>query len=502
MLLLFLILLLIIISVGSYYSQRADSILIKKLTAPVTFTALTTVLVLLLVLIWQINGGFDGPFINNLLFEFSVSLPAVGPGGQLHFEATFLGILLASFVTLSMVLFLLVSLGEKQTEEFVNYPLLLLLTASYLGLFLSHNLILFLIFWELVLVLTYFAGSGRGGWRQQNIFAEPAVFKLICSSFFLIFIIFVYHHTVDLTGESNLSLDFLSQISLASNSSNLLFWSVLFSFLPVSLIFPFHSLLTRERKHNFLKRLSFTILLPLSTIYILNQFLLPVAGRSSWFLVTIASFGTVYGAVLALRSKNYSSSIEWVALTGYSGAFAALFIYKPTAAAASILLALAVSLVLLVMILLDHLIQIKKEDNNQVGLQYLFTADLHLCVLFGLILFSMTGLVGSAFFPVYLMILGELVTVGWLPVLFLLTAQFILTVYCFKLLVEHFPLNSTISLPLRGIKPALYIALVLLILAGLIPGRFLNPLVEDVREYLELEKMEQYSQQIKIYEES
>ncbi len=490
MLLLFLLLLPLILSVFCFYCRRSGSAQIKRLAAPITFTGLTTLLMLLLVLLWQVNRVSDSLFFNQMLLEFSIAWPEIGLGGKFHLKAHFVGLLMASFVSLSMILLLLISLEEKQIGELVNYPLLLLLTTSYLGLFLSQNLIAFLIFWELVLIFTHFANSSRNTLYQRDIFAAPAVLKLFCSSLLLLVIIIFSQHTGDLLGEANLSFEFLTELTNVTNNRGVIFYLILFAFLPVSLLFPFHSLLTRRQEQNFLERLSLIVLLPPATVYGLSRFLLPLLEDSRWILVTLASLGGFYGALLAFRATNYSSSIEWIAMAGFGSSFATLFVGKSTAAASAIFLALLVSLVLLAMILVDKIIKTRREEETCNGLQIIFTADWQLFILFGLILFSISGLVGSAFFPAYLLVLRELLLVGWLPAIFSLATQFLLTIYCLKLLYNNFPLDSTVNLSCRGIKPVLYILLVLLVLTGIIPGRFFTPLIEDVREYMALETVE------------
>ena len=118
---------------------------------------------------------------------------------------------------------------------------MLLLEAACIGSFISLDLVLFFLFFELTLVPSYFIISGWGFARRAYAAVKFFVYTFLGSAFLLVGIValaFVHQHQ---TGVLTFSLPVLEHTSLASTTGILLFLAFTAAFAVKAPLFPFHT---------------------------------------------------------------------------------------------------------------------------------------------------------------------------------------------------------------------------------------------------------------------
>ena len=207
------------------------------------------------------------------------------------------------------------ALRQKEGVRFFMI-LLLSLEAGTLGVFLALDTILFYIFWELMLIPTYFL---IGIWGQGNkIYATTkfVVYTLVGSLLMLVAIVtlsFMYydatHHlTFDIRELQHLRIDYGTQI-----------WMFLFFFLAFAIkvpVFPFHSWLAHTYVACPIPALVLlTGIMSKTGTYGLIRFVIPLFPEAvemmGWFVGGLAAFGMVYGAWAAIGQKDIKALVAW-----------------------------------------------------------------------------------------------------------------------------------------------------------------------------------------------
>ena len=233
-------------------------------------------------------------------------------------------------VVLTGVLFPIALLGPKVHKDLKAYTAwLLLLEAAMLGAFLSLDLFLFFVFFEVVLVPMYFLIGGWGYAARRYAALKFFVYTLVGSAFLLVgIVVLAVRHAPD--GPLTFDLIELSKTPGIAGS-HLLFLAFMVAFAVKVPVFPLHTWLPDA--HTEAPTAGSVILagvmLKLGTYGMLRFaiFLFPKAAKElAWLWLTLAVIGMVYGAVVAAMQKDLKRLVAYssVAHLGFIvlGAFA------------------------------------------------------------------------------------------------------------------------------------------------------------------------------------
>ncbi len=204
---------------------------------------------------------------------------------------------------------------EKYTKAFM--ALLLLLETAMLGAFVSIDLFLFYIFWELMLIPMYFLIGIWGGKNRIYAAVKFFIFTAVGSLLMLVAIIFVYYQAVqsgmDLSGFS--IADFY-KLSIAPELQTWLFAAFALSFAIKVPMFPVHTWLpdAHTEAPTAGSVILAAIMLKMGT-YGYVRFALPLFPEATQlfipYLSALAVIGIVYGALVAMMQDDVKKLVAY-----------------------------------------------------------------------------------------------------------------------------------------------------------------------------------------------
>ena len=201
---------------------------------------------------------------------------------------------------------------------------LLLLNTGILGALAAHDLFLFYVFWEVMLVPMYLVIGIWGGERRIYAAIKFFLFTMAGSLLMLLAIIWLAWTYYDLTGEWSFAYASLLQLQLPASTQVWLFAAFALSFAVKVPLVPLHTWLpdAHVEAPTGGSVILAGVLLKLGT-YGLLRFALPLfphaAERGRPLLVTLAVVGIVYGALVAWAQSDMKKLIAYssVAHLGY-----------------------------------------------------------------------------------------------------------------------------------------------------------------------------------------
>ena len=221
------------------------------------------------------------------------------------------------FVPLTAFLSVVVILVSWNSVRFLVKPYLaavLAFEAMVIGVFVSLDLFVFFIFWELMLVPSYFLIKlWGGGPDRQRAGSKYVMYMLTGSAPMLIGIILLGVNYNNVTGGSgaapSYSFDFptLLSVPVAPGLQTLIFFLLAFGFAVKGPLFPFHTWMPATLLEGPAGMGIFLVGLKLG-VYGFVRFvipLLPVASaRWLWLMVVLGLFASLYGALIAVAQPN------------------------------------------------------------------------------------------------------------------------------------------------------------------------------------------------------
>jgi NADH-quinone oxidoreductase subunit M len=226
-------------------------------------------------------------------------------------------------VAMTALLFPVAMLGPKvvgRAKSFVGW--MLLLEAACMGTFLSLDLFLFFIMFEITLVPGYFLISGWGGLRRNYAAMKFFIYTFAGSAFLFVGIISL----VFLVAPHNGGQDSFDLITLARYAQDipapdqkLIFLAFAVAFAVKIPLVPFHSWLpdTYTEAPTSASMILAGILFKLGAYGLLRFgiFLLPKAADAlAPALLTLAAIGIVYGAIVAVVQKDFKRLVAYASI--------------------------------------------------------------------------------------------------------------------------------------------------------------------------------------------
>ena len=223
-------------------------------------------------------------------------------------------------VVLTAVLFPLTMLGaraRRDTRSFVAW--VLLLESACMGSFVSLDLILFFLFFELTLVPSYFLIGGWGFARRGYAAIKFFVYTFAGSAFLLVGIVAIAFIHQSQTGVLTFELPALMHTHLSGTEGVLLFCAFTAAFAVKAPIFPFHTWSpdAYSEAPTAGAILLVAIMAKLGTYGIIrfDLNLFPQASRTlAPILLTLATIGIDYGALVACAQRDLKRLLAYSSL--------------------------------------------------------------------------------------------------------------------------------------------------------------------------------------------
>jgi NADH-quinone oxidoreductase subunit M len=214
-----------------------------------------------------------------------------------------------------------------RTKEFVVYTLLL--EAGMIGVFLSLDLFLFFVFFEVILVPMYFIIGIWGAERRIYAAFKFFIYTAFGSALMLAGIIALAVTHTNEFGFTSFALADLMEVSLGTGTERWLFAAFALAFAIKVPLFPFHTWLpdAHVEAPTAGSVLLAGVLLKLGTYGLLrfNLSLFPNASvDAAWIMGILAVIGIIYGAVVAIVQPDLKK------LVAYSSAILASSFLEPS----------------------------------------------------------------------------------------------------------------------------------------------------------------------------
>ncbi|PLX84301.1 MAG: NADH-quinone oxidoreductase subunit M [Desulfuromonas sp.] len=281
-----------------------------------------TLVVTLITFVISLPLAFDDVFTTSGAMHYKEFVPwiTIGDFFQMNYSVGIDGIslwlvMLTTFIMPIAVLSTWLSV-EKNVKGFM--ALLLLLETAMLGAFISLDLFLFYIFWELMLIPMYFLIGIWGGKNRIYAAVKFFIYTAVGSLLMLVAIIFVYYYALQsgMPFDQGFSIAHFWQVDIPAHLQNWLFLAFAFSFAIKVPMFPLHTWLpdAHTEAPTAGSVILAAILLKMGT-YGYVRFAMPLFPEALQtfmpLLATLATIGIIYGALVAMMQSDVKKLVAY-----------------------------------------------------------------------------------------------------------------------------------------------------------------------------------------------
>lgn len=281
-----------------------------------------TLIVTIIVFFISLPLAFDDVFINSSAMHYTefANWISIGQYFQMNYNVGIDGIslwlvMLTTFIMPIAILSTWHAI-DKNTKGFM--ALALLLETGMLGAFISLDLFLFYVFWELMLVPMYFMIGIWGGKNRIYAAVKFFIFTAVGSLLMLVAIIYVYYFSVKagVPFENGFSVTHFAQLDIPAHLQSWLFAAFALSFAIKVPMFPVHTWLpdAHTEAPTAGSVILAAILLKMGT-YGYVRFAIPLFPVATMqftpFLALLAVIGIIYGALVAMMQDDVKKLVAY-----------------------------------------------------------------------------------------------------------------------------------------------------------------------------------------------
>jgi NADH-quinone oxidoreductase subunit M len=295
--------------------EPADEVVSGRAGAPrtIALALFTLELILSLGLWWSYDPS-------NPAWHARVSLPWIPQwGARFDVGVDGMSVMMILLTTFTMVLSVLGSWTYIRQKTGAFYALLMLLTTGMLGVFVSLDLFLFYVMWELMLVPMYFIIGIWGGARRIYASIKFFIYTMVGSLLMLVAIIYLGLSAADMAGVPNFGYEYvLANARLTGTAAFWLFGAFFLAFAVKVPMFPFHTWLpdAHVEAPTAGSVILAGVMLKLGTYGFLRLAvpLFPEAAMHPTVrlvILSLAVIGIVYGALVSLVQPDFKKLVAY-----------------------------------------------------------------------------------------------------------------------------------------------------------------------------------------------
>ncbi|MBV9081421.1 MAG: NADH-quinone oxidoreductase subunit M, partial [Acidobacteriaceae bacterium] len=244
-------------------------------------------------------------------------IPSIGAQYLIGIDG--ISLLFVLLTTLISFIAILASWNSVEERTKLYYSMLLLLETGVIGVFVSLDLFLFYLFWDVVLIPMYFIIGIYGGPRRSYAAIKFFLYTLLGSVFLLLGFLGLYFHYGQTTGTYTFELAKLMQSNLPLGVQEWIFWALFLGFAVKVPMVPLHTWLpdAHVEAPTAGSVLLASLLLKMGT-YGFIRFSLPLVPKASAApgivraMVILSLVAIIYGALVCLMQR------DWKRLVAYS----------------------------------------------------------------------------------------------------------------------------------------------------------------------------------------
>jgi NADH-quinone oxidoreductase subunit M len=306
--------------------------------------------------IWANLASFGGFLISlPLVSRFQTGVPGFqfeerfdwipALGAHYHIGVDGISLLLVMLTTLMGFVATLSSWNAIQDRVKEYYAMFMLLQVGMLGVFLSLDVFLFYIFWELVLVPMYFIIGVWGGPRKLYASIKFFLYTLAGSVLMLLGILTLYFQHFNQFGSYSFEIaDLMKVTNMSTGMQHWVFWAFFIGFAIKVPMFPFHTWLpdAHVEAPTAGSVILAAVLLKMGT-YGFLRFSLPLLPQASadktivQVLAVLSIIGIIYGALVSLMQHDWKKLIAYSSVSHLGFCTLGIFALTPNGIAGSVL---------------------------------------------------------------------------------------------------------------------------------------------------------------------
>lgn len=429
-------------------------------------------------------------------FDFATRHVLSAPFG-LAYDVALDGIslLMVVLTALTVLLALLGARDRRQEPAFVAW--LLLLTSFTMGSFLSHDLLLFFIFFELTLVPCYFLISQWGAKERAKAALKFFIYTFTGSAFLLIGILylgFVHQHQLP-TSALTFSYSALSGTVMTHGTQVWLFIAFAIAFAVKAPIWPLHTWSPISyAEAPTAGSIEMSALLAKLGTYGLLRFavgLFPLALPTMRpLLLTLAAIGIIYGSMLACKTPDLKRFVAYSSLAQMGFITLGVMSGSKIATVGAVLLMFNHGVITIGFFLIIGFIERRRGSTLIRDFRGLQGPAPILAALFTVVMLASIGLPGlNGFVSEYLILIGTFATHAWWAIVatFGVVASAIYLLWAYQRVFHGRAEGVNANLPDATPKEqwVLVPVVVLIVVLGVFPKPVLDRITPSVQQLIE-----------------